>query len=102
MKNTKNMGSFMEESDQHNPDVPPLLDRWLPTEGDSTDPLQDRLYKLQYHMFLCDKKFEKYKRYLQQQFDEQEEILKGLVKNSRSSMNSMHRLKGIINQFIRS
>ncbi|PKU60444.1 hypothetical protein MA16_Dca028900 [Dendrobium catenatum] len=77
MENTKNMASFMEESEQHDPNVPLPLDRWIPIEGDSSDPLQDRLYKLQYHMFLCDQKFEKYKRYLQQQFEkEQEEILK--------------------------
>ncbi|PKU76314.1 palmitoyl-CoA hydrolase [Dendrobium catenatum] len=53
------------------------LHRWIPTEGDSTDPLQDCLYKLQYHLFLCDQKFEKWKRYLKRQFEkEQEEILK--------------------------
>ncbi|KAI0523568.1 hypothetical protein KFK09_005964 [Dendrobium nobile] len=77
MENPKNMASFLEESEQHDPNVPLPLDRWITTEGDSTDPLQDRLYKLQYNMFLCDQKFEKYKRYLQQQFEkEQEEILK--------------------------
>ncbi|PKU69954.1 hypothetical protein MA16_Dca026518 [Dendrobium catenatum] len=74
MENNKKMDSFMEEN---NPHVPLPLDRWVPTEGDSTNPLQDRLYKLQYHVFLCDQKFEKCKRYLQRQFEnEQEEILK--------------------------
>ncbi|PKU85713.1 hypothetical protein MA16_Dca003454 [Dendrobium catenatum] len=81
------MASFMEENDHGNPDVPLSLDRWIPTEGDSTDPLQDRLYKLQYRMFLCDQKFEKWKTYLQRQFEkEQEDILKKLK-------NWMHRLR---------
>ncbi|PKU67570.1 hypothetical protein MA16_Dca018873 [Dendrobium catenatum] len=71
------MASFKEEINPDNLDVPLPLDRWIPTEGDSTDPFQDRLYKLQYHMFLCDQKFEKWKMYLQRQFEkEQEEILK--------------------------
>ncbi|KAI0522473.1 hypothetical protein KFK09_004852 [Dendrobium nobile] len=82
MENPKNRASFLEECEQHDPNVPLPLDRWIPTEGDSTDPLQDRLYKLQYNMFLCDQKFEKYKRYLQQQFEkEQEEILKRFGEN---------------------
>ncbi|PKU63486.1 hypothetical protein MA16_Dca019295 [Dendrobium catenatum] len=67
----------MDENKPDNPEVPLPMHRWIPTEGDSTDPLQDRLYKLQYHMFLCDQKFEKWKTYLQRQFEkEQEEILK--------------------------
>ncbi|PKU71339.1 hypothetical protein MA16_Dca017740 [Dendrobium catenatum] len=71
------MASFKEEINPDNPDVPLPLDRWIPTEGDSSDILQDRLYKLQYHMFLCDQKFEKWKAYLQRQFEkEQEDILK--------------------------
>ncbi|PKU75080.1 hypothetical protein MA16_Dca019449 [Dendrobium catenatum] len=71
------MASFKEEINPDNPDVPLPLDRWIPAEGDSTDPLQDRLYKLQYHMFLCDQKFEKWKTFLQRHFEkEQEDILK--------------------------
>ncbi|PKU73700.1 hypothetical protein MA16_Dca013280 [Dendrobium catenatum] len=71
------MDSVMEENNPDNLDVPLPMDRWIPTEGDSTDPLQDRLYKHQYHMFLCDQKFEKWKKYLQRQFEkEREEILK--------------------------
>ncbi|KAH0462933.1 hypothetical protein IEQ34_007515 [Dendrobium chrysotoxum] len=53
------------------------MNRWVPTEGDSTDPLQMELYKLQSKIHKCTEQYMKNKKLLQEQFkQEQDEILK--------------------------
>ncbi|PKU81777.1 hypothetical protein MA16_Dca026588 [Dendrobium catenatum] len=53
------------------------MDIWVPTEGSSTDSLQNELYKLQMKLHMSTENYVKKKKRLQEQFkEEREEILK--------------------------
>jgi len=77
MKNHKKIDLVIEESNPKDLEVPLSMDRWVPTEGDSTDPLQNELYKLQVKMHLCTERYMKKKQLLREQFKrERDEVFK--------------------------
>ncbi|KAH0469999.1 hypothetical protein IEQ34_001557 [Dendrobium chrysotoxum] len=75
MKNQDEVKSIVGENQPCDFEVQSPTSRWVPTQGESTNPIQKELYKIQERMILSREKFEKKKNQLQVQFIQEREMI---------------------------